>query len=134
MLKCPKCSNRINIEILCSNPPQYECNCSTCDFKLKYYERKNSFNIINQEELDLLKIRTFKYKSLLESEKDLEPNIYTEKDLRSIMIGYYPDSDFLKHYIDLINEISIEEIVIILNSRGDQEVKEENNKNDRAKP
>lgn len=69
--------------------------------------------------------KKYSYKSLLEGEIDLEPNIYEEKDLRAILIGYYPDKEFLKHYIDLINEISVEEIIRVLNNRGTQIVKEE---------
>lgn len=70
--------------------------------------------------------KKYAYKSLLEGEKDLEPNIYEEKDLRSILIGYYPDTEFLKHYIELINEISVEEIMRVLNNRNTQVVKEVN--------
>lgn len=66
----------------------------------------------------------YSYKSLLEGEKDLEPNIYEEKDLRAILIGYYPDAEYLKHYIELIQEISVEEVIRVLNNRGTQIVKE----------
>ena len=69
--------------------------------------------------------RLFECKSLLESELDLEPNIYEEQDIRNIMLGYYPDTNYLKHYMELIiNEMSIEEIVRILNNRKAQAVKE----------
>jgi len=69
--------------------------------------------------------KKYSYKSLLEGEKDLEPNILEEKDLRNILIGYYPDKEFLKHYIELINEISVEEVIRVLNNRKTQIVKEQ---------
>lgn len=52
-LKCPKCGVIFYVNALASNPPQYEGECCKGDFSLRYYDRKDSFLEINQEELDL---------------------------------------------------------------------------------
>jgi hypothetical protein len=53
-MKCPQCNHIQQNSVICltSNPPQYEWQCNYCDFELPYYERKDSFKQITQEELD----------------------------------------------------------------------------------
>lgn len=51
-LKCPKCFQRLRVDCLASNPPQYEAMCGHCDFELRYFQRKDSCLEITQEELD----------------------------------------------------------------------------------
>lgn len=56
-LKCPICGSRFVTSCLTSNPPKFEGECSHyCGFKLRYYDRENSFVPISQEELNERKI------------------------------------------------------------------------------
>jgi hypothetical protein len=50
-LKCPKCKSYGLTICLTSYPAQYEFDCY-CGFKLKYYDRKDSYKDITQEELN----------------------------------------------------------------------------------
>jgi len=51
MMKCPKCSSpRLQELVLVSNPPQYEYFCPVCEWGLRYFNRKNSFIKLTNEE------------------------------------------------------------------------------------
>lgn len=52
-LKCPKCQKNLQVMCLYSNPPQYETTCY-CGFELRYFQRKDSFKQISQEEIDFI--------------------------------------------------------------------------------
>jgi hypothetical protein len=50
---CPNCGSSENtIMCLTSNPPQFEFHCTDCNWKLRYFDRDNSFLPITQIELD----------------------------------------------------------------------------------
>jgi len=51
-LKCPKCKCRVIVVTLACNPAKYECQCSHCDFGLKYSMRNNPNVPFTQNELD----------------------------------------------------------------------------------
>ena len=55
-LICPVCKSRFYIDVLKSNPPQYEGACKNvhingCDFIVRFYDRENPHEGITQEEL-----------------------------------------------------------------------------------
>lgn len=52
-LICPKCGEKILVAVLTSNPPLFECECSDgCGFALRYWDRKDRYSEITQEELE----------------------------------------------------------------------------------
>ena len=60
-LICPECGSKKHaINCLTSYPAQYEYECNVCGFSLKYYDRKNSYANISQNELELHKIKLLK--------------------------------------------------------------------------
>ena len=52
-LICPNCGGRRSeVSILASNPPQYEYQCYVCLWGIRYIEREDSKEEINQKELN----------------------------------------------------------------------------------
>lgn len=50
--KCPHCGRLMFHLSLASNPGQYESGCNSCGFSLRYWDRKDRYAPVTQEELN----------------------------------------------------------------------------------